>query len=154
MAVRYFALILGIAFLLVGVAAFIPGMVTQHPGHNLRVEGPGTGYLLGLFHVNVLHNLVHLLFGVWGIIAYSTFPAARVYARVVAISYGLLGLIGLCPVPAMNTLFGLVPIHGHDVWLHLLIALVAAVFGWMPVTDRRDTRDNAVRLNAPPHHPA
>ena len=132
MAVRYFALILGIAFLLIGIAGFIPALVVDpHAGHpDLAVEA-GHGRLLGLFPINVLHNLVHVLFGVWGIIAYRTFDASRLYAAVVAIAYGLLTIMGLLPTP-LNTTFGLVPIHGHDVWLHLVIAVAAAYFAFVP----------------------
>jgi hypothetical protein len=134
MATRYFALVLGIAFLLVGIMGFIPALLMHPAGHqhDLVVTGPGEGYLLGLFHVNLLHNLVHLLFGVWGIFAYASLDASRIYSRVVAISYGLLTILGLIP-PPFNTVFGLVPIHGHDVWLHAVIALAAAYFGWARV---------------------
>jgi hypothetical protein len=142
MATRYFALVLGIAFLLVGIMGFIPALLMQPAGmheHDLTVTGPGHGYLLGLFHVNVLHNIVHLLFGVWGIFAYASFDASRIYARVVAISYALLTIMGL--IPALNTVFGLVPIHGHDVWLHAVIALAAAYFGWATVPAPRAVTD-------------
>ena len=128
MGTRHFALILGICFLLVGIAGFIPGLTTEPAAHDLAVTGPGHGYLLGLFHVNVLHNIVHLLFGVWGVFAYATFDASRLYARSVAIIYGVLAVMGL--IPGLNTMFGLVPIHGHDVWLHAVIAIAAAYFGW------------------------
>ena len=106
MSVRYFALILGIIFLLVGVLGFVPGLTTmpQTHEHDLAVGGPGHGYLLGLFHVNLLHNLVHLLFGVWGIIAYRTFDASRVYARSVTIIYAVLAIMGV--IPGLNTVFG------------------------------------------------
>jgi hypothetical protein len=137
LSIRYFALTLGILFLLIGIAAFVPGLVAMD-GHDLRVHGPGTGYLLGLFHVNVLHNLVHLLFGVWGIAAYRRLDASRLYARAVAVSYLVLAVIGIVPNAQINTLFGLVPIHGHDVWLHLVIAAAAAYFGWARVPETRD----------------
>jgi hypothetical protein len=134
MATRYFALVLGIAFLLVGIMGFVPALLS-HPDmhqHDLTIAGPGEGYLLGLFHVNLLHNLVHILFGIWGIFAYASMDASRIYARGVAIIYGLLTILGL--IPMFNTVFGLVPIHGHNVWLHGVIALAAAYFGWAPVT--------------------
>src|SRR5262245_47197010 len=133
MANRYFALVLGILFLAIGAAAFIPGMIQPGPMHDLRVHGPGEGYLLGLFHVNVLHNLVHLAFGVFGIIAFASIDGSRLFARVVAVGYGVLVLFGLCPVNWVNTLWGLVPLHGNDVWLHAIIALVSAYFGWATV---------------------
>ena len=74
----------------------------------------------------------------------------RVYARALAVFYGLLAVLGL--IPAMNTLFGLVPIHGHDVWLHAGTALVAAYFGWRGQTEverRAKPRPTAGREPSP-----
>ena len=71
---------------------------------------------------------MHLVFGIWGIVAYRSFGAARLYARSVAVIYAVLVVMGLIPV--LNTTFGLIPIYGHDVWLHALLALVAAYFGF------------------------
>ena len=83
MNVRQFALALGVVFILVGILGFIPGVNQMHhgPDLNLTVTDPGHGMLLGLFHVNVLHNAVHLLFGVLGIAMSRTFTNARLYAR-------------------------------------------------------------------------
>lgn len=128
---RRFALILGIAFLVVGVLGFVPGITRMHSEHEgLTVHGPGHGDLLGLFHVNVLHNLVHIVFGVAGIACSRSFLLARGYARFVAIAYGLLAILGLIPAANTHRLWGLAPIEGHDVWLHALIALAAAYFGF------------------------
>ena len=33
-------------------------------------------------------------------------------------------------IPGLNTVFGLIPLHGHDVWLHLILAAAAGYFGW------------------------
>src|SRR5439155_20434903 len=93
--------------------------------------------LLGMFPVNVLHSLVHVLFGVWGIAAYFRFDASRFYARFVAVAYGLLAIMGL--IPGLNTVFGLIPIHGNDVWLHAFIAIAAAYFGWASVREPSPT---------------
>jgi hypothetical protein len=136
---RTFALVFGIVFLVVGIAGFIPGLVT-HPGPAADVA-PGApdasaaaevlhthGYLLGLFPVNALHNLFHVAWGVFGLAAYRSFSGARVFARATAIVYGLLTVLGL--IPGLNTLFGLLPLYGHDVWLHALLALIAAYFGF------------------------
>ena len=139
MLVRRFAMVLGVAFLLIGVLGFVPPLLTHpagadHAGHTLRVNA-FEGYLLGLFHVNVLHSLVHVLFGVMGIVMSRSFDGARSYARIVAVAYGLLTVMGL--VPALNTVFGFIPIHGHDVWLHALIAAAAAYFGFAAPRDAR-----------------
>ena len=146
---RYFALILGIAFLAIGVLGFVPPLVTHPAGHEFHdALNMQHGYLLGLFPVNLTHNAVHLLFGVWGVLAYSKWEAARMYARSVAIIYGLLVIVGLMPSP-INTVWGIVPVHGHDVWLHGAIALVSAYFGWIAHHEvRDDTRDHPT--GAPP----
>lgn len=128
--VRYFALVLGIVYLLVGVLGFFPSML--HPmdpaAPNLSVDA-GYGRLLGLFPVNVLHNVVHLGVGLWGLLAYRSFSGSIGFARGLAIFYGLLAVMGL--VAGLNTTFGLIPIFGHDVWLHAVTALAAAYFGFM-----------------------
>ena len=131
---RTFALLFGIVFLAIGVAGFIPGITTApHAGHPPLVVDANYGQVLGLFPVNILHNIVHILFGLWGILAYKSLAGARTYFRAVAIIYALLTVMGL--VPGLNTTMGLIPIYGNDVWLHALLALVAAYFGWM----NRDT---------------
>lgn len=130
MTTRSFALIFGIVFILVGLAGFVPPLVTAvHPEHPTLAVDAGYGLLLGLFPVNVPHNLVHLAFGVWGVFLARSPGAARLYARGVAIIYAVLVVAGL--VPPLDTLFGLTPLFGNDVWLHALLALVAAYFGWM-----------------------
>jgi len=138
---RQFALALGIVFLGVGILGFIPTVTMTHPDPNLSINGPGTGMLLGLFHVNPLHNVVHILFGVLGIAAaYGGWP--RSYARFVAVAYALLAIMGLIPVARINYTFGLIPIEGHDVWLHALIAIAAAIVGW-GVADRSTAPNTA-----------
>jgi hypothetical protein len=81
-----------------------------------------------MFHVNALHNIVHLLFGLWGLAAWRS-GGAIAYAKGVAVIYALLAVLGLIPATASG--FGLVPLGGNDVWLHAALAVVAAYFGWM-----------------------
>jgi hypothetical protein len=133
---RNFSMVLGVVFLIVGIGGFVPGVTQMHveDDPDLVIEGPGHGYLLGLFHVNVLHNLVHIVFGVLGIVM-ARAGKARDYCRIVAVSYGLLTILGLIPFLNLHNTFGLVPIHGNDVWLHALIAIAAAYFGFAE-TDR------------------
>ena len=129
MEMRYFALAYGIAFLLAGIAGFIPGL-TVHPGPEAGMQdAEAYGRLFGLFPVNWLHNLVHIAFGIWGLAVYRSVPSARIYARTVAIAYVVLAVMGL--IPGLDTIFGLVPLFGHDVWLHVLLAAGAAYFGWI-----------------------
>ena len=128
MNVQTFARVFGIIFLVVGVGGFIPGLTQSHSHPGVTVEA-FSGMELGLFPVNVLHNIVHIAFGVWGLLAARTGAGSRTYARVVAIAYALLTVLGL--IPATNTTFGLIPIYGHDIWLHAVLAAVAAYFGFM-----------------------
>ena len=130
---RTFAMIFGIVFLVIGAGGFIPGLTAlDHAGHPADSEVTMRtffGYELGLFPVNVLHNIVHLLFGVWGILASRSYSGSRGYFRAVAIIYAVLAVMGL--VPALRTTFGLIPLYGADVVLHVVLAAVAAYFGWM-----------------------
>lgn len=129
MTARNFALVFGIAYIAAGVLGFVPALVSPPPG-----DAPGVGvtsfygYLLGLFPVNLMHNLVHLAIGAWGLAAARSTSGARTYGKGLTIIYGILAVMGL--IPALNTVFGLVPIHGHDVWLHAGTAIIAAYFGW------------------------
>jgi hypothetical protein len=131
LATRYFALLFGIVFLAVGILGFVPGVMTmpQAPQAGDVAVNTDFGRLLGLFPVNVLHNLVHVLFGIWGLAAYRSYGAARTYGRAVAIIYAVFTVMGL--IPGLNTTFGLVPLYGNDVWLHALLAIVAAYFGFV-----------------------
>ena len=128
MSTRTFALLFGIVFLAVGVAGFLPAPLTSdlHPGHP-QVEGGRQ--LLGLFPVNMYHNAVHILFGLWGLLASRSLGGSVTYARGVAIIYAVLTVAGL--VPNLQTVYGMIPLYGNDVWLHAVLALVAAYFGWV-----------------------
>jgi hypothetical protein len=111
------ARVFGVIFVLVGALGFVPAAVSD-------------GMLLGLFPVNTVHNIVHLLLGLWGLMAAGTSIAAVGYFKALTVIYGLLAILGL--VPATQNLFGLAPIHGNDVWLHGVLAIAAAYFGFGP----------------------
>jgi hypothetical protein len=143
---RIYALVLGIVFVLVGIAGFIPALVVPaQPGDPPLALSHSYGYLLGLFPVNVLHNLVHIALGVWALASCGRDGAARLFARGNAIIYAVLGVFGL--IPGLHTLFGLVPLYSHDIWLHLILAAIGAYFGWLapttvPVTGSPTTPPN------------
>ena len=114
------AQIFGIVFLLVGIAGFFVtgGSMEADPEHAAR--------LLGLFPVSVLHNIVHLLFGVWGLVASRTFEGSRTYGRVGGIVYLLLAVLGF----VSPDMFGLVPIGDHNIWLHAVLGIALAAIGF------------------------
>jgi hypothetical protein len=115
--VSTFARVFGVIFVLVGVLGFVPAAMSD-------------GMLLGLFPVNTVHNIVHILLGLWGLLAGGTATGAIGYFKALTVIYGLLAVLGL--IPATQDLFGLAPIHGNDVWLHGVLALAAAYFGFGP----------------------
>jgi hypothetical protein len=128
MTLRSFSILYGVAFLVAGAAGFVPGLSPVHVHPGLTVTA-GSRLAIGLFPVNIVHNLVHLAFGVWGILAAGSAVGARAYAKAVAIIYGILTVLGL--VPGANMMFGLVPLYGNDIWLHALLAVVAAYIGFV-----------------------
>ncbi|MET3206055.1 UNVERIFIED_ORG: hypothetical protein ABIB21_002870 [Arthrobacter sp. UYEF13] len=77
--------------------------------------------LLGVFQVSVLHNIVHLLFGVAGIVMARTNPMARWILLGGGIVYLVLWIYGL--VIDMNAAANFVPFNTADNWLHLVLGL-------------------------------
>ena len=147
MNIQTFAKWFGVVFLLVGVSGFIPGVTTshEHPGADDVMVDAGLGAVMGLFPVNVLHNLFHVLFGIWGLIAARSLGGAHLYARSVAVIYTALAIFGLIPVARLWTTFGLIPLYGNDVWLHLLLAGVAGYFGFVHRNADAETAVSRVR---------
>ncbi|NMG21124.1 DUF4383 domain-containing protein [Brasilonema bromeliae] len=132
---RYCALIIGILFLVLGVAGFIPGLVSL-PGTTASyvpidatksAYAMGFGYVFGLFPTNFLHNIVHCAVGLLGIASYTSTSSARIFNRSFAVAYTLLSIMGLLPLA--KTTFGLMPLFGNNVWLNALTATVAAYYG-------------------------
>ena len=150
MSPRYFALVIGFLYLAGGIIGFLPGLTQSPPADapHLTVEA-GYGYLLGLFPINAFHNLVHLAIGGWGLMASRGFVAARLFARGLAVVYGVLTVMGL--LPGWNTAFGFIPLFGHDVWLHGVTTLVAFYFGFSAPAEitwvrRTDIKSDKVKV--------
>jgi hypothetical protein len=117
--VKRVAMIFGLVFILVGLLGFtVPGGMQMGDVENAPK-------LLGLFPVNVLHNLVHVLFGVWGLVAARSFSGAQMYCKLGGFAYLALAVIGI----VAPTTFGLIPIGGNDVLLHTALGVVLAGVG-------------------------
>ena len=147
MSTRYFALVVGLVYTILAVIAFLPGVVQSPPltAPELVVE-TGYGYLLGIFPVNVIHTIVHLLLGLWGLAAFRSFAGSRSYARTLTAIFGLLAIMGIFPV--LRTTFGLIPLWGNDVWLHGGTAAVAAYFGWAATRPAEEEGPETARSRA------
>ena len=116
------ALVFGVVFLLIGLLGFVPALT------------PG-GALLGLFMVNGVHSVVHILFGVFGIAAALT-GFSRLYNKVGGVIYlvlalvGFIALLGLTVLAPGGMLLGLVMINMADNFLHLVLGLALAYVGF------------------------
>jgi arginine exporter protein ArgO len=124
-AARAAAVLFGVAFLLVGVLGFIPGITAGY--RDLHFAGHESGArLFGVFTVSVLHNLVHLAFGVLGLVAARGNGGARAFLMLGGGVYVLLWVFGL----ALNhdSPANFIPVDNADDWLHLAlgVAMIAA----------------------------
>ena len=127
---RKFALVWGILFLIIFASGIVPGLLQPPAATDPHIAMDAMyGRALGLFPVNLLHDLVHLAFGIWGIAASRRLGSAKTYAKATAVIYAVFVIMGL--VPALDTTFGLVPLFSHDVWLHIILAGGAAYFGFV-----------------------
>jgi hypothetical protein len=112
-----FALFIGIAYASLGLLGLLPAAVRYD-------------YLLDVFPVNGLLSAVHIALGAWGIAAWRRLTSPIRFARALTVIGSVLAVMGL--VPGANTLFGLMPLYGHHIWLHAGTAAVAAYFAFHP----------------------
>ena len=136
------ALAVGIAFLVVGIAGFIPGVTTNYD--QMEFAGHESGaQLLGVFQVSVLHNLVHLLFGLAGIAMARRIDTARSYLIGGGLVYLALFVYGL--VVDKGSDGNVVPVDDADDWLHLGLGVAMVALGLLLTRDRDDERRHDLR---------
>jgi hypothetical protein len=122
------AMAVGAVFLLVGVLGFIPGITSdydtmQFAGHESEAM------LLGIFQVSILHNVVHLLFGVVGLLMAKTFGGAKSFLVGGGAVYLVLWIYGLLIDHESTANF--VPLNTADNWLHLLLGIGMVALGML-----------------------
>jgi hypothetical protein len=133
---RTFATLVGAAFLAVGILGFVPGITSNYD--DMAFAGKDSGAeLLGLFQVSVLHNLVHVAFGVAGLVAARAgWRVARDYLLAGGVIYLVLWLYGLVIDKGDDANF--VPLNRADDWLHLALGLGMIGFGILAGREARD----------------
>lgn len=124
--VRTAALAVSVVFLLVGAAGFIPGITTGY-GDMTFAGHHSEAHLFGVFQVSILHNIVHLLFGVAGLLLARTANGARTFLIGGGAVYLVLWLYGL--IVGEESAANFVPLNGADDWLHLGLGLGMPALG-------------------------
>ena len=125
-AVQMIALLAGAAFVAVGVLGFVPGVTTDYS--DLAFAGhESEAHLLGLFQVSILHNIVHLLFGVAGLAMAKNAKSATTYLIGGGVIYLVLTVYGV--LVGSNSPANFVPVNGADDLLHLVLGIAMIGLG-------------------------
>jgi len=119
-----FVLVISLAFIAVAALGFAAS------GFSMEADMNHAARILTIFPVNFHHNMVHGLFGVWGLLSTRRWGASRLFARASGVLY-----LALVPIGILSpTLGGLMPIGGSDVILHATIGAILALAGFMADT--------------------
>ena len=116
----------GAVFLLVGILGFIPGITTDYDA--LEIAGTEShAHLLGIFEVSILHNLVHVAFGIAGLLLARSWDGARTFLIGGGVIYLVLWLYGL--LIDLDSSANFVPVNNADNWLHFVLGLAMIGLG-------------------------
>lgn len=112
---RILATLFGAVYVLIGLLGF-----TATGGVDFfATQG---GFLLGIFEVNIFHNVAHLLIGSALLIAgLATIPASRTVNMTIGAAYLLLGVVGLF---ITNSMLNYLALNSADNVLHFASAVV------------------------------
>jgi hypothetical protein len=114
---RKIAIGFGVIFIVVGILGFVPSL-TRH------------GHLLGIFHVNAAHNMVHILTGAFAVVCgMASGHAAQIFFRTFGIIYGLVAALGF--IAGNQPVLGILANNLADAWLHTGIAAASLFFGFL-----------------------
>ena len=118
--IKKLAILFGVVFLLVGVLGFVPALSPTH--------SDGMHYLLGLFMVGGVHNIIHLLSGAAALAAgLMSEKYAQWYFRIFGSVYALVTVIGFIQ---KTTVLGIFDVNMADNFLHLVLAIVILGIGF------------------------
>jgi hypothetical protein len=118
------ALVFGAVYLLVGIIGFF------WTGFSHFADRSGHDMILGIFMVNPLHNIAHILVGAAGLALGRTLAGARTYGWALAVLYAALFVYGLI---AVGKSWDFLSINGADNGLHIVTAIVGLVIALLPV---------------------
>ena len=119
--VQKLAAVFGVLFIVVSIVGFVtPGGMYMQPS-----DPAMAAKALGIFPVNLLHNIVHLVFGIWGLAASRSWGGSKSFFIWVGVIYAILTVLAFISPNG----FGLVPLAGADIGLHCLLAIVMLAIG-------------------------
>lgn len=118
--VKTLGIIFGIVFLAVGILGFVPGAAAPGPD--------GMPMLLGIFMVNTVHSIVHIASGAVFLLA-SLGGGARLWFQIFGVVYALVAVMGF--VVGNGMIFGLISNNPADTWLHVVLAVVMLLVGFV-----------------------
>lgn len=127
----------GAVFLLVGILGFIPGITTDYDQLKFA-DHDSTAELLGTFQVSILHNIVHILFGLAGLALMRQAKTAQGYLIVGGALYLALWVYGLAI--DFDSTANFLPLNDADNWLHLCLGAVMVIGGLLPLATNNSRR--------------
>ncbi len=114
--VRTIAVIFGILFLIAGIMGFFP----EYSPNNM---------LMGCFHINPLHNLIHSITGIIALwVGFTSHRASKIFFKIFGAIYILIALLGL--YYGEQAIFGLIANNMADIGLHFVVGIIALMLGF------------------------
>jgi len=121
MTAKLAAIILGIVFVAVGLLGFVNNPV------------------LGLFAVDPIHNLIHIVSGVVLLAGAYSSLGSTLALRIIGIVYALVAILGFFLVDTNGMLLGIFMVNEADKWLHVVLAVVILAAGFALPQDEMQT---------------
>ena len=132
MTARTFAALCGTLYLALGIMGFVPALWERPPSGPALAVRVFHASVLGLFAVNILLSMIHLVIGLWAVMAANNRYSALTFTRAGALMFAVFAGAGFTPLAAVNTAYGTLPLHGYNAWLHLATAAIALYFAFRP----------------------
>ena len=112
--IRFFALLFGIAFLVLGVLGYLPAWVSD-------------GNLFGLFEVSSAHNLTRIIVGVLALLAAMNATCSRLYFQLIALALAIVTIVGFIWLGDLYVIH----VTLADNIFHLITAIIALYLGFI-----------------------
>jgi hypothetical protein len=125
------ALVFGAVYLLVGIVGFF------WTGGSHFADRGGHDMLIGLFMINPLHNIVHIVIGLAGLALARTLSGARTYGWLLFVGYAAASVYGFI---AIDKSWDFLAINSADNFLHVITALIGLVIALAPVEETAGRR--------------